>query len=66
MKIIVIVSQKAKMLCFLDKILLISIYAHQSCLKLKLVALYKFIDKAFEENKHDRNTFIPVFLGILS
>ena len=54
------------MLCFLDKILLISIYAHQSCLKLKLVALYKFIDKAFEENKHDRNTFIPVFLGILS
>lgn len=50
MKMIVIVSQKAKMLCFLDKILLTSIYAHQSCFKLKLVTLYKFIDKAFEEN----------------
>ena len=45
MKMIVIVSQKAKMLCFLDKILLTSIYAHQSCFKLKLVTLYKFIDK---------------------
>ena len=48
---IVIVSQKAKMLCFLVKILLIfSIYAQQSCFKLKLVTLYKFINKAFEEN----------------
>lgn len=51
MKMIAVVSQKAKMLCFLDKILLIfSIYAHQSCFKLKLVTLYKFINKAFEEN----------------
>lgn len=48
---IVIVSQKAKMLWFLDKVLFIfSIYAHQSCFKLKLVTLYKFISKAFEEN----------------
>ena len=54
MKMIVIVSQKAKMLCFLDKILLTSIYAHQSCFKLKLVTLYKFIDKAFEENKEKK------------